>query len=208
MTNFIPIFPLNLVAFPREPLNLHIFEPRYKQLIKECFEQHKPFGIPVVLDQEMKEFGTLMKIREITKTYNGGEMDIKTEGQEVFHLLEIIKEVPDKLYQGAIVNYPENSFTSKESLLTKVLTSIRALHELLHINKEFPKGHALTSYSLAHHAGLSLEQEYDMLSLFSELHRLEFLKRHLTNTIPIVAQTEAIKSKIQMNGHFKHISGA
>src|SRR6187455_311175 len=50
MTNFIPIFPLGIVVFPGENLNLHIFEPRYKQLIKECFEQKKPFGIPPVID--------------------------------------------------------------------------------------------------------------------------------------------------------------
>ena len=43
MTNFIPIFPLAIVVFPGEKLNLHIFEPRYKQLITECHEQKKTF---------------------------------------------------------------------------------------------------------------------------------------------------------------------
>ena len=59
MTNFIPIFPLAIVVYPGEDLNLHIFEPKYKQLINECFEQKKPFGIPVVIDNKMNELGTL-----------------------------------------------------------------------------------------------------------------------------------------------------
>lgn len=207
MTNFIPIFPLNLVVFPHERLNLHVFEPRYKQLIKECFELHKPFGIPVVLDKEIQEFGTLMEIKEITRTYKGGEMDIKTEGRKVFRVLEIIQEVPDKLFKGAIVNYPENSYQGRDSLLRKVLSSIHTLYELLHIKKEFPPEQEINSYLLAHQVGLNQQQEYEMLGFFTELHRLEYLKRHLAKTLPTITETEALKKKIKMNGHFKHISG-
>src|SRR5437762_401034 len=109
MTNFIPIFPLGIVVYPGEDLNLHIFEPRYKQMITECHLSKKPFGIPPVISDHMNEVGTLMHIIEITKKYDNGEMDIKTSGQKVFRILEVIKEVPDKLYSGAIVNYPVNT---------------------------------------------------------------------------------------------------
>src|SRR5690606_41658553 len=57
MTNFIPIFPLGVVVFPGEDLNLHIFEERYKQMIAWCFEQKKPYGISVVIDNELKDVG-------------------------------------------------------------------------------------------------------------------------------------------------------
>jgi Lon protease-like protein len=87
MTNFTPIFPLGIVVYPGEALNLHIFEPRYKQLINECFTQKKPFGIPVVLDKQMQEFGTLVEIESIAKQYEGGEMDIHTRGTKVFRML-------------------------------------------------------------------------------------------------------------------------
>ena len=108
MTNFIPIFPLGIVVYPGEQLNLHIFEPKYKQLIGDCYSTGKPFGIPAVIDNKMAEMGTLVQVKEITKTYEDGRMDIKTEGLEVFKLLELILELPDKLYSGAIVTYPEN----------------------------------------------------------------------------------------------------
>src|SRR6185503_4214322 len=107
MTNFIPIFPLGIVVYPGESLNLHIFEPRYKQLINECFTAKKSFGIPTVIENRMQDYGSLMQILEITTVHENGEMDIKTEGSKVFRILEVIKEVPDKLYSGAIVNYPD-----------------------------------------------------------------------------------------------------
>ena len=69
MTNFIPIFPLDIVVYPGEDLNLHIFEPRYRQLIADSLENKKPFGIPVVINNEVKEYGTLVQLTEIVKTY-------------------------------------------------------------------------------------------------------------------------------------------
>src|SRR5688572_29837433 len=139
MTNFIPIFPLGIVVYPGEQLNLHIFEPRYKQLTKECFEQKKPFGIPTVIDNKLQDFGSLVEILEITNVQENGEMDIKTRGETVFRILEIIKEIPDKLYSGAIVNYPDNNEQGNTELMRKVMTGIRDLHNLLKISKDFPK---------------------------------------------------------------------
>src|ERR1043165_2077597 len=108
MTNFIPIFPLGIVVYPGENLNLHIFEPRYKQLIQECFAEKKSFGIPTIIENRLQDFGSLMEITEITRVYDNGELDIKTIASKVFRILEVIKSIPDKLYSGAIVNYPEN----------------------------------------------------------------------------------------------------
>ena len=100
MTNFIPIFPLNVVLYPGEILNLHIFEPRYKELVKECFEIKKPFGIPAVINGHVAEYGTLVSIREIAKEYENGELDIVTEGTIVFRILEIIKRFPINYIAG------------------------------------------------------------------------------------------------------------
>ena len=208
MTNFIPVFPLALVVFPGEELNLHIFEPRYKQLINECFTTKKPFGIPVVINNAVAELGTMVEIVEITKTYDNGEMDIKTKGLRVFRILEIIKEVPDRLYNGAIVNYPQNRQGGSKVLMNKVISAILELHKLLNVAKDFRKGKEdLSSYDLAHHAGMTLEEEYEFLGLWIELHRLEYLKRHLAKVLPVVSEMEALKLKIKLNGHFKNLEG-
>lgn len=208
MTNFIPIFPLNLVVYPGENLNLHIFEPRYKQLINECRENKKPFGIPVVLNNKVQEFGTLLELIEVFKEYESGEMDIKTKGIKVFRMLEQIKEIPEKLYSGAIVSYPENYDNGSSGLMQKVMTNLRELHQLLKVEKNFNKADAeLTSFEIAHHVGLSLEEEYEVLLLQDELHRQEYLKRHLLKAIPLAQGMELLKEKIKLNGHFKNLSG-
>lgn len=208
MTNFIPVFPLGIVVFPGENVNLHIFEPRYKQLINECFSEDKPFGIPTVIDNNLSEMGTLVRITEVVKVYDNGEMDIKTRGLRVFRVLEMIRSVPDKLFSGAIVNYPDNiEGPGKKELMNKIVQAVRELHRLLNIDKDFQKAdEELASYDIAHHAGLSLEQEYELLGLLREEQRQEYLKRHLSKVLPVIAEMEALKEKVKLNGHFKNLS--
>ncbi len=208
MTNFIPVFPLGIVVYPGEMVNLHIFEPRYKQLVNECYKEGKPFGIPTVIDNKLNEMGTLVKITELVKVYDNGEMDIRTQGMRVFRVLELIKSVPDKLFSGAIVNYPDNiEGPGKRELMQKIINAIRELHRLLSISKDFHKpDEELGTYDIAHHAGLSLEQEYELLGLLQEVQRQEYLKRHLGNVLPVIAEMETLKERVKLNGHFKNLS--
>ena len=208
MTNFIPIFPLGIVVYPGEKLNLHIFEPRYKQLIKESVETNKPFGIPAVVNNKLAEMGTLVRVMEISKTYDDGKMDIKTEGIMVFKVLEVVHELPEKLYSGAIVTYPKNINRGSASLMKKVLEGIREIHKHLNVSKEFNKpDDELASYDVAHHAGMAIEDEYLLLELMLELQRQEFLKRHITKVLPVIKEMDLLKGKIKLNGHFKNPEG-
>lgn len=208
MTNLIPIFPLSIVVYPGEQLNLHIFEPRYRQMINECFATKRPFGIPAVIDDRINEMGTLVQVKEISQVYEDGKMDIKTEGLQVFRMLEIIDELPDKLYSGAIVNYPDNNEKGNRILMNGIIKGIKELHKLLNIEKKFVKSdEELWSYDVAHHAGMSLQEEYELLELLHELQRQEYLKRHLTKVIPVLAEMEMLKEKVKLNGHFKNLKG-
>lgn len=197
-----------MVAYPGEQLNLHIFEPRYKQLINECFAETKPFGIPMVLNNAIAEMGTLVRINEIVEVYADGKMDVRTQGLQVFRILEVVKSIPDKLYSGAIVNYPDTIDSRHIVLMREVLKGIRDLHRLLNVKKDFSKNdEELFSYDVAHHAGLSQEEEYELLGLFHEIQRLEYLKQHLAKVLPIVTGMKNLKEKIQLNGHFKGLKG-
>jgi len=208
MTNFIPIFPLALVVYPGEHLNLHIFEPRYRQLISEVVNNSKPFGIPAVISDNMKEMGTLMRVVEVSKTYEDGRMDIKTEGVSVFKILEVVKELPDKLYSGAIVNYPENNPNGSPRIMKQVLSGIREMHRQLNVTKDFLKpDDELKSYDVAHHLGLSPTDEYELLQLMQEIQRQEFLKRHITKVLPVLEEMERLKQRVRLNGHFKELGG-
>lgn len=208
MTNFLPIFPLEIVVFPGEHLNLHIFEPRYKQLINECASQKKPFGIPAVINNKVMEYGTSVSVIEIFKVYENGEMDVRTKGENMFRILEVIKEIPDKLFAGAIVNYPANRLQGNHITMQNLIADMRKLHDRLNVNKNFIKEDGeLTSYDIAHHSGLSIEQEYEFLQLEDERQRQEYLKRHFAHILPGVEQLKNIVERIQMNGHFKNLQG-
>jgi Lon protease-like protein len=178
------------------------------QLINECYAEKKSFGIPAVINSNIAEFGTLVKITGIAEVYDDGRMDIHTEGVSVFRILEVVKSIPNKLYSGAIVNYPHNEDYAQLAMMRQVISTIRELHKLLKINKDFKKAdEQLSSYDIAHHAGLSLQEEYELLGLFREDQRLEYLKRHLNKMLPMVAGIESIKDKIKFNGHFRELKG-
>ncbi|MEP6466380.1 MAG: LON peptidase substrate-binding domain-containing protein [Parafilimonas sp.] len=208
MTNFIPIFPIEIVIYPGEKVNLHVFEDRYKQLISECYKDKKPFGVPPVIKNQIAETGTLLQITEIAKQYDDGRMDITTKGVSIYKVLEIIDAVPAKLYHGAIVKHLESDDKSISVHTQKVIDGIRELHVLLHVDKQFDKpDDALRSYDIAHNAGLTLQEEYELLCLLLEEQRIEYLRRHLKKIIPMAASIETLKKKIQLNGHFKELKG-
>jgi hypothetical protein len=206
LTNFIPIFPLGIVVFPGEQVNLHIFEPRYKQLITECYTENRPFGIPAVVGDKVQDYGTLVRVVDIKQVYDDGKMDIVTRGEEVFRMLELIKTIPEKLYSGAIVTYPENDTRSASRQMSQIVASVYELHRLLKIQKKFSKpDEELISYDVAHHAGLTLEQELELLQLMREDQRQEYLKRHLQSVIPIINEMESLKERVKLNGHFREL---
>jgi uncharacterized protein len=207
MTKFLPLFPLNIVVFPNENLNLHIFEPRYKQLVHECFSEKKYFGIPSVIKNKLCDFGTSVEVLSIEKIYDNGELDIKTKGVEIFKILELIETIPEKLYNGAVVNFPKPIDKGTPKKMAWLLSELRHFHNILQLNKQFPlPDDELNSFDIAHHAGLSIEQEYELLRLSSETERQEFLEQHLRKTIPILIELQNLKDRIQLNGHFQKLS--
>jgi Lon protease-like protein len=209
MTNFIPIFPLQIVVFPGEALNLHIFEPRYKQLVEECLAEGKPFGIPSVSEQgQEQELGTLMDIEKLETRHEDGTLDIRTRGRSVFRVLQRIDSVPDKEYAGAIVTYPDNVLETEDSRINKtIIAEVKRLYALLNVAEKFPgEERMIRSYDIGHIVGLSKAQEYELLGLFTEIHRLEFIRRHLNQIVPVINELEQMKSRIQMNGHFRNLS--
>ena len=208
MNELIPIFPLELVVYPGEELNLHIFEPRYRQLIHDSAATKKPFGIPAVLAGQASRLGTLVRLVEISHTYPDGKMDIRTCGLKIFRTVRLVKTFPDKLYYGAIVDYPETDPAGDPVLQRQVVAAVKKLHSLLKVEKKFGKAAPrLLSYDLAHHAGLSPAQEYELLALLGERERLRYLQRHLDELLPVVTGLEALKEKVRLNGHYKILPG-
>ncbi|GGK80267.1 LON peptidase substrate-binding domain-containing protein [Rufibacter glacialis] len=206
MSRFLPLFPLNIVVFPGEKLNLHIFEPRYRQLILECEANDSTFGIPVYLEKGVGDYGTEIKILGIEKKYLSGEMDIKTKGLGIFKIKEFQRQVPGRLYSGGEVEDLEIIQDEEPLQRVQILELLRQLYSALGIQKlmlNLPDN--FKSYDVAHHLGFSTEQEYALLQCLRESERLEIILDHLTKILPVVLETERLKERVKLNGHFKHL---
>lgn len=204
MEKTLALFPLNLIVYPGEDLNLHIFEPRYRQLINECIEEEKTFGIPAFINNKLPGYGTEMHVTTLHKRYDDGRMDIKSKGLTIFRLVNFENPVPGKLYAGGEVELvvPGDTFSAHADALTQRL---ERLYELLQIETDYDPSFENFSYRVAHKVGLSVEQEYELLTLESEAERQLFLIQHLNNVLPVVADMERTKQRIRMNGHFKNL---
>lgn len=203
MEDYIPIFPLKLVAFPGEEINLHIFEPRYRQLITDIVQSKGTFGIAVYLDRLMS-FGTEVELKEVSKVYEDGRMDIKTIGRKVFEIMTLDNPMPQKLYAGGQVMFCEDNPKVPENLYSEFLFYLRELFRLMDYAVELIPLQ-VNSFTYAHKIGLKIEEEYELLQMDKEVERVKYLIRHLLKVIPILRDMEAAKIKIKMNGHFKNL---
>ncbi len=202
-----PLFPLELVVFPLENLNLHIFESRYKQLIQDCAESGSLFGIPCYRKDKPMAYGTLIRLIRIDKKYADGRMDIKTAGVRVFRLNQYLETYPDKLYPGGYIEKMELDLEPKIVHRQEIKDKIFEIYNFMNI-KAIPKALKKDEYytfEIAHKAGLNKDQEYEFLQINTEVKRQEYLINHLDYLIPIAKNMEEMRRKIQKNGHFKDV---
>jgi Lon protease-like protein len=205
MPRFLPVFPLSLVAYPGEKLNLHIFEPRYKALVQDVMASDGLFGLPPFLDEQVYDHGTVMRIAAVEKTYEDGKLDIRTEGIGVYRTLDFLREVPDKPYAAAIVDDLEDRQDQQTKESSALFGYWRQFQDLLHLDKpryELPS--EMRAFAIAHLVGLSMKQECELLRYESESDRQKYLVSHLKEVIPVIRQTERVRERARLNGHFRH----
>ncbi len=206
MRKFLPLFPLQMVVFPGETVNLHIFEPRYRQLISECESEGLSFGIPAYMDGKVSEIGTEIHLKSIEKRHAGGEMDIRTEAGGLFRIRKYHRLATGKLYPAADVESLELDLDEEESVNEQILDLTRDLFHILGIRKKLPETvEDFLTYHIGHHVGFSLEQEYELLSLRNAIERQELMLLHLERVIPMAREMENLRIRAQMNGHFKNV---
>ena len=107
-THFLPLFPLRIVAFPGELVLLHIFEPRYKQLLNESAESGINFGIVTIVPGGASSVGTEMGLDRIFENGRFGQHGRPTRGLRVFRLQSFQRDVEGKLYSAGQVSYTRN----------------------------------------------------------------------------------------------------
>ena len=204
--NSLPLCPLSIVVFPGETTKLHIFEPRYKPLIHECFESGTTFGIPPYIEGKSLTVGTELKVSEISHIHSDGNMDVVCTAVGWFLIHEFYKKAPDKLYPFGIIERQPWDDEPDLGLNVQIIALIEELYQLMNIHQvRIPDAQDLRSHHLIHKMGLSIHQELALLHISHETDKQMYIIRHLENLIPILREAETMRKRAEMNGHFQNL---
>jgi Lon protease-like protein len=199
--SLLPLFPLDLVLFPGTPLPLHIFEPRYREMITECLDQKMSFGVVRAKEEGVAEIGCTAEIITVTRKYPDGRMDIVTEGRERFEVMQVNQE---RSFLQAEVLYlqdaPDQASAEEIAQAVKLQGEIFELAGSSSANSSEIAGSQL-SFSLVGPLPLDLDFKQTLLGLKSEAERLQAVISYFEAILPNLRRTMRIRQKAGGNGH-------
>lgn len=198
----IPLFPLNVVLFPGAPLPLHIFEPRYRQMVKDCLEEKTEFGMLLSLPNGVAHVGCTAEIVQVAKRYNDGRMDILTMGRTPFRVVELFTENP--LLEGHVDYLEDRETRSNAQIQGELVQLYEACHTLIY--EDYPKNLEATtpedlSYLVAATLPMDLLWKQQILELRCEADRQERLVAYLREWAPHLQKTGVMRQGAGGNGH-------
>ncbi|MCU1291345.1 MAG: peptidase lon domain protein [Bryobacterales bacterium] len=206
-TRLLPLFPLSVVLLPATPLPLHIFEDRYKEMMGEVISNSTEFGVVLAKEDGIVNIGCTATVDRVLQRYPDGRMDLLAVGRRRFRILSVdqdksylraeveyfndeeVSEVPADLRQQAIAGYEKLRAVESPNVIIEPLLDAPQL-----------------SFQLAQFVG-DVEKRQTVLSIRSEVERLQFLVAMLpgyTEQRQLVAKAKRLAP---MNGHAKHVGG-
>jgi Lon protease-like protein len=196
----LPLFPLDVVLFPGVPLPLHIFEPRYKEMIGECRSSQAPFGVVRALENGIAEIGCTAEIIAVTKEYPDGRLDLISQGRQRFEILQIDRE--RSFLRAEVLFLPDEpgalaaEFTNRAiQLHREILALAGAVQDLSGADE------STISFHLAGSLPLDLDFKQKLLSLRSEDERIRAVAAYLDALLPNLRRSSRAKEKSGGNGH-------
>jgi Lon protease-like protein len=197
----LPLFPLEVVLLPGNPLPLHIFEPRYKEMIGECLVNQTQFGVVRALEQGIAEIGCAAEIVSVTKKYSDGRLDLVAKGQHRFEVLELNQE--RSYLRAEVLFVPDESGAATEEENNR---AVRAPHkEILtlagavqDISGADP---GALSFYLAGSLPLDLDFKQKLLGTRSEAERIRTLAEYFEKILPGLRRAARAREKAGGNGH-------
>ncbi len=198
----IPLFPLNVVLLPGVELPLHIFEPRYRAMVKTCLEEKSEFGMLLSLPKGIAHVGCTAEILEVAKRYGDSRMDILTVGRAPFRVVELFTE--DPLLEGHVDYLDDRETPTNPCIRRELVELFEACHTL--IFEDYPKNlegapAEQLSYLIAAVLPMDLLWKQQILELRSETDRQERLVAYLREWAPHLQKKEAMRQRAGGNGH-------
>ena len=194
--SLLPLFPLDVVLFPGVPLPLHIFEPRYKEMIGECLREKSVFGVVRSQDEGVAQIGCTADIVAVTKSYDDGRMDIVTQGRDRFELVELNHD--RAFLQGEVVyiadepGKPDAQDLDRAVKLHQEILALAGAHQDLADESESP-----LSYQMAGSLPLDLDFKQALLAMRSEGERIQAISKYFET----VRRAVIARQKASGNGH-------
>ena len=196
----LPLFPLDVVLLPGTPLPLHIFEPRYKEMIGECLANEAPFGVVRALDEGIAEVGCTAEIVTVTKQYPDGRLDLIAEGRKRFEVLELNQE--RSFLRAEILLVPDEPSTpAQEETARAIQVHLEILSLAGAVQDLSAADQSALSFYLAGSLPLDLDFKQKLLAMRSESQRILAIATYLEGILPNLRRASRAREKAGGNGH-------
>ena len=190
------MFPLRIFLFPGEQTTLQIFEPRYLQLVSECLSNNEFFGIPYQGKTTLSELGSLVKVNQILKKYESGELDVLIECQSNFKIHHFQNKNEHKLYPlGSLSKIQKKPFNPTEQLIEH---ASNYLSHLLDDSKESKREELISLNNLTNLVNLTDEEKIKFIGL-NETKKNDFLVHKFKFMLILLTQEKMVDQNFYLN---------
>jgi Lon protease-like protein len=198
----IGLFPLGIVLLPGELVPLHIFEPRYRELIAECLDHSSEFGLILADDDGIRAIGTRATVAEVLERFPDGRMDIVVKGTGRFRVVRTAQG--RRTFTTADVEpYPDlDEPPPPEEAVARCLEAYRQVVESAGMPApEADPAARSVAFEVAGHVELGAGVEQELLELRSETARLERVTELLHGVVELVELRRLARERASGNGH-------
>src|SRR3954452_6165923 len=196
-----PLFPLGIVLLPGEVVPLHIFEERYKQMIGECLDEEREFGILWLADDELKEIGCAARVARVLERFDDGRMNILAEGTTPFRME---RRIGDLAYPAGDVVLLDDEADEDADALERARTAYADLVEEVTDTRPEPETLAgMGAYGMAATVDINPAAKQALLELRSEPARLEQLEALFSEALRRIRTAARVAEQASGNGHLK-----
>lgn len=206
MAALLPLFPLSVVLLPATPLPLHIFEERYKEMMGDVIAERGEFGVVLAKEDGIVNIGCTATVDQILERYADGRLDLLAIGRRRFRILSVDE---DKSYLRAEIEFFNDEEASEvpPELRQKAIAGYRQLREIEppDVVVEPQLDGPQLSFQLAQFIS-DLDKRQTVLTLRSEVERLEYLVSILPSYLAQREKVVLAKRLAPLNGHAKHVA--
>jgi Lon protease-like protein len=194
------LFPLSIVLVPTERIPLHIFEPRYRELIEECVENEADFGLVLATgDGAVHEIGTRASVLEVLEVLDDGRMNVVVEGGERFRLLELTSG--RSFTTGLVEPVIDEDDPPTTADVDHALEAFRELAETSESDVDTPEPDvAQLDFELAARVDFGVESKQEVLAMTSPRLRMQRLAVLFEAALEAVRVEQAMRERASRNG--------